>query len=239
MKKNVGISYKAFAVILAAVLILGGAIGGTMAWLIDGTEAVANVFTDSDINITLVEEAKSKPDAFKMIPGHTITKDPKVTVKSGSEDCYLFVKIDKSANYDKYLAQYAVDISKGAWIKLDKDNAGNALEGVYYREVSTSGEDQEFSILTGGSIGEEGEGDGVFEWGPNQVLVKPSVTKANMDAIDGVVENGDEEAINAELANRPTLTFTAYAVQRNKTNNTPFTPVEAWAKAQGIPNNAN
>ena len=98
MKKNVGISYKAFAVILAAVLILGGAIGGTMAWLIDGTEAVANVFTDSDINITLVEEAKSKPDAFKMIPGHTITKDPKVTVKSGSEDCYLFVKIDKSEN---------------------------------------------------------------------------------------------------------------------------------------------
>ena len=56
MEKNVGISYKAFAVILAAVLVLGGAIGGTMAWLIDGTEAVANVFTDSDINITLLYE---------------------------------------------------------------------------------------------------------------------------------------------------------------------------------------
>lgn len=58
MKKNVGISYKAFAVILAAVLILGGAIGGTMAWLIDGTEAVANVFTDTWIDIYGEDEAE-------------------------------------------------------------------------------------------------------------------------------------------------------------------------------------
>lgn len=232
MKKNVGISYKAFAVILAAVLILGGTIGGTMAWLIDNDKPVTNTFTDSDINITLTE---SENLDLKMVPGYTITKDPTVTVEAGSEDCYLFVKIDKSANYDKYLAQYAVDTSDGEWTKLIE----NQNSAVYHRTVLKNDEVREFSILTSGSIGKEGEGDGVFEWGPNQVLVKPSVTKANMDAIDGVVENGDEEAINAELANRPTLTFTAYAVQRNKTNNTPFTPVEAWAKAQGIANNAN
>lgn len=218
MKKNVGISYKAFAVILAAVLILGGAIGGTMAWLIDGTEAVANVFTDSDINITLVEEAKSKPDAFKMIPGHTITKDPKVTVKSGSEDCYLFVKIDKSENYSTYLADYTI---VEGWTSL------KGHEGVYYREVGTSDTDQTFSLLAAGSYGKEGVGDGVFTWEDNQVLVKPEVTKAQMNAIkDGSVV-------------KPTLTFTAYAVQLYKTNGTEFTAEQAWAKAaQGIANNA-
>lgn len=224
MKKNVGISYKAFAVILAAVLILGGAIGGTMAWLIDGTEAVANVFTDSDINITLVEEAlkalETNPDAFKMIPGHTIDKDPKVTVEAGSEDCFLFVKIEKSTNYDTYLADY--EIVKG-WTSLE------GHEGVYYREVGTSDTDQTFSLLAAGSYGKEGEGDGVFTWKENQVLVLPSVTKADM------------EKIKKNPNDRPTLTFTAYAVQLYKTNvgddtARKFTPAEAWAKAGKLGN---
>lgn len=229
MKKNVGISYKAFAVILAAVLILGGAIGGTMAWLIDDTDAVANVFTDSDINITLVEEAqeelKTNSDAFKMIPGHTIKKDPKVTVKAGSEDCYLFVKIDKSTNYDDYLAPYAVDTtSESGWEKLT-NSAGESIEGVYYRIVKTTDKTREFSILASGSyISKE---DGEFTWTDDHVLVKPEVTKADMKEIQDNPKNS------------PTLTFTAYAVQLYKTNvgedtAREFTPAEAWKKANNL-----
>ena len=213
MKKNVGISYKAFAVILAAVLVLGGTIGGTMAWLIDDPKPVSNVFTDSDIEITLNETTED----YKMIPGHTIDKDPKVSVAEGSEDCYLFVKIDKSANYDTYLADYAI---VEGWNELD------GHEGVYFREVKTSNDDQEFSLLADGEYTDpECTEDGKFSWDADQVLVRPSVTKEQMNAING--------------ENQPTLTFTAYAVQLNKTNNIPFTPAEAWAKAQGIANNAN
>ena len=210
MNKNVGISYKAFAVILAAVLILGGTIGGTMAWLIDDTTPVLNVFTDSDINIELTE---TKDLDLKMIPGYTITKDPKVTVNAGSEDCYLFVKVEKSENYSEYLADYVMN--DGAdWKPLD------GVSDVYYKEVASSDKDQEFVVLEG-----------------NKVTVLDSVTKKDMDKIDGINSDGTKD--ETELKNRPTLTFTAYAVQRNKTNNTPFTPVEAWAKAQGIANNAN
>ncbi len=208
MKKNVGISYKAFAVILAAVLILGGTIGGTMAWLIDDTKPVSNVFTDSDIEITLNETTED----YKMIPGHTIDKDPKVSVAKGSEDCYLFVKIDKSINYDTYLADYKIVAD---WTKLE--------DGVYYRTVKAEDTTREFSLLASGEY--TSSEDGNFTWEDNQVLVRPEVTKAQMNAING--------------ENQPTLTFTAYAVQLNKTNNTPFTPAEAWAKAQGIANNAN
>ncbi len=215
MKKNVGISYKAFAVILAAVLILGGAIGGTMAWLIDGADAVENTFTDSDINITLKETERS----YKMVPGHTIDKDPKVTVEKGSEDCYLFVKIDKSENYGEYLAEYA--IAQG-WEPLED------VVGVYYREVTTSENSQEFSILAAGSYDEIGVEDGVFTWGDNQVLVRPDVTKKMMNDL------------TAETY--PTLTFTAYAVQLYKTNvgeddvAKKFTPEQAWAKADTLGN---
>lgn len=210
MKKNVGISYKAFAVILAAVLILGGTIGGTMAWLIDNDKPVTNTFTDSDINITLTE---SENLDLKMVPGYTITKDPKVTVNAGSEDCYLFVKVEKSENYSEYLADYVMN--DGAdWKPLD------GVSDVYYKEVASSDKDQEFVVLEG-----------------NKVTVLDTVTKKDMDKIDGINSDGTKD--ETELKNRPTLTFTAYAVQRNKTNNTPFTPVEAWAKAQGIANNAN
>lgn len=220
MKKNVGISYKAFAVILAAVLILGGAIGGTMAWLIDGTEAVANVFTDSDIDITLNETTGNITEnehKYKMIPGHKIEKDPKITVQKGSEDCYLFVKIDKSANYSTYLADYAI---VQGWNEL------NGHEGVYYREVKTSDVDQTFSLLAAGSYGKEGEGDGVFTWKENQVLVLPSVTKADMEKI----KNNPND--------RPTLTFTAYAVQLYKTNGQKFDVAVAWEKAKANEQNA-
>ena len=210
MKKNVGISYKAFAVILAAVLILGGTIGGTMAWLIDDTTPVSNVFTDSDIEITLNETTED----YKMIPGHTIDKDPKVSVAEGSEDCYLFVKIDKSSNYDTYLADYKIVAD---WTKLE--------DGVYYRTVKTSDETREFSLLKSGKY--DSLNDGEFTWKDNQVLVKPEVTKAQMNAIK------DKSVV------KPTLTFTAYAVQLYKTNGTEFTAEQAWAKAKRIENNAN
>ncbi len=204
MKKNVGISYKAFAVILAAALILGGTIGGTMAWLIDDTTPVKNTFTGSDIEIGLTETKEN----FKMVPGHTIDKDPTVTVAEGSEDCYVFVKIEKSDNYDTYLAPYVI---ADDWSKLE--------DGVYYRKVMTTDTSREFSLLASGTYEN-------FTWEDNQVLVKPEVTKGQMNEInDGTVDE-------------PTLTFTAYAVQLYKTNGTEFTAAQAWEKAQGIANNA-
>jgi len=49
--------------------------------------------------------------------------------------------------------------------------------------------------------------------------VLESVTKKQMNDIKN------------NAVDEPTLTFTAYAVQYYKTNNTPFTVAEAWAKA--------
>ena len=191
MNKNVGISYKAFAVILAAVLILGGTIGGTMAWLIDGTTAMKNTFTDSDVDIELTESENLN---LQMIPGHTITKDPKVTVYEKSEACYVFVKIIKSGNYDDYLAPYTV---ADDWTLVDGEN------NVYYKAFTEKiTANTELPVLK-----------------DNKVTVLESVTKKQMNDIKN------------NAVDEPTLTFTAYAVQYYKTNNTPFTVAEAWAKA--------
>ena len=84
---------KSLALLLAIALVVVGAVAGTVAWLTDRTEAVKNTFTTSDITIELTE---TPVETYKMIPGCTIAKDPKVTVKTGSEACYLFVKLEES-----------------------------------------------------------------------------------------------------------------------------------------------
>ena len=81
--------------ILMFVLVLSFTIGGTLAWLTDTTEPVTNTFTYGDINITLAETT----EVYKMVPGNSISKDPSVTVESGSEACWLLVKVEESANW--------------------------------------------------------------------------------------------------------------------------------------------
>ena len=197
---------KTFVLLLALVLIAGAAVGGTLAWLTDTTDAVQNTFTTSDIDITLAETTTE----YKMVPGYTIAKDPKVTVKANSEKCYLFVKIEKSTNFDTYM-EYAIDTD---WKAL----AG--VDGVYYIEIDTAAEKGvAFNILGAGTKAFDGI---TYTWADNQVLVKPTVTKANM------------EALNVEGAKKPTLTFTAYAVQLYKSNGVKFTPAEAWDLAKDL-----
>lgn len=142
---------KSIALLASLVLVVGIAAGGTLAWLIDNTKPVVNTFTTSDVEIALDETASD----FQMVPGKTIKKDPKVTVKAGSEECYVFVKIDKSDNYDTYMDGYTL---ADGW-KTDPSLSGN----VVYRVVDKSDSNQEFPILEG-----------------NQVTVKDTVTREDM-----------------------------------------------------------
>ena len=117
---------KSFALLTALVLVAGCVIGGTLAWLTDTTAPVKNTFTTSDIDIALTETQEE----YKMVPGWPIHKDPKVTVKKGSEACYLFVKLEKSPNFDNFMT-FEVDEE---WTPL------TGVEGVYYRIVDESDE---------------------------------------------------------------------------------------------------
>lgn len=158
---------KTLTMVLALVLVFALGVGGTLAWLNDKTEAVTNVFTPSTIGVTLVEEAGGTTKQFKMVPGHTITKDPKATVVADSEDCYLFVKIEKSANYDTYLEEY--NIAEG-WTEH--------TDGVYYRVFDSKDTANTNVMGTPYSVLED-----------DQVKVKESVTKEMMDAI----KNGEAD----------------------------------------------
>ena len=130
-----------------------------------------------------------------MVPGNSITKDPKVTVLANSENAWLFVKLEKSANFDDFMTY---EIAEG-WTALD------GVTGVYYRSVDKADADAAFDVIK-----------------DNTVNVKGEVTKEMLNALDA---NG--------ASNYPTLTVTAYAVQRDSNITT---AADAWAK---IPNGTN
>ena len=118
-----------------------------------------------------------------MVPGNTIAKDPKVTVEAGSEDCWLFVKIEESQNLDTYIS-YTV---ASGWTEL------TAGSGIYWRQAKAG---DSFSVLAN-----------------DEVIVNSSVNKTQMEAI--------------KTADQPTLTFTAYAVQKDNVADA----AAAWAIA--------
>lgn len=101
------------------------------------------------------------------------------------------MKLDKSTNFDDYLEYTIAD----GWTKLD-----GVTDTVYYRKVLTKDINTAYSVLAN-----------------DQVTVKGSVTKEQMNALD------------AEGVAKPTLTITAYASQLYKSAGVEFTAAEAWA----------
>lgn len=218
-------SSKSVALMLACVLLIGGVIGGTVAWLTAKTNKVTNVFTISDIGV----ELKETTEAYKMVPGWKISKDPKAKVTSGSEDCYLFIKAEEEIgtvtvgsttySFDDFI-KYAIDEK---WIALD----ATKYPGVYYMVIDEEGEkNTDYIILGDGKY--IGADNVEYTWADNEVLTKPEVTKEMMAAVDD--------------GNKPTLSFTAYAVQLWKSNkpatgateqqikDAQFTAEDAWLK---------
>lgn len=143
----------ALSLVLVTMLVT---VGGTIAWLTDKTDSVVNTFTKSNIDIELAETTGNQ---YKMVPGATIAKDPKVTVKNGSEASYVFVKIEKSTNmdFDTYMTY---EMAEG-WTPL----AG--VDGVYYRLQAATTADVAYSVLKN-----------------DQVQVSSNVTKAMMDELN-------------------------------------------------------
>ena len=113
---------KALLLTLCAVLLVTASVLGTMAFL-TSTASVKNTFTVGSVKITL-DEAKVngegkpinadgqvvtnlaaaervKANSYKLMPGHTYTKDPTVTVKAVSESSYVRMLV--TVTFDKIL----------------------------------------------------------------------------------------------------------------------------------------
>ncbi|MGN0809373.1 MAG: SipW-dependent-type signal peptide-containing protein [Christensenellales bacterium] len=108
---------------VAMVLVCAFAVGMTIAYL-TSTDEVVNTFTVGNVQIKLDEAdvdeygeqlydsetgspaPRVSENVYKLIPGHTYTKDPTVTVLSGSEESFIKMTVTFS-NSDKLDAIFA------------------------------------------------------------------------------------------------------------------------------------
>lgn len=131
---------------------------GTMAYL-TSTDTVTNTFTVGKVAITL-DEAKVndagvavtpaervKANSYKLMPGHSYTKDPTVHVTDGSENCYIFVKVENGISAFEAANEVGTDgyktiatqIITNGWAEL------TGVDNVYYRSY-TNGENAQKSF---------------------------------------------------------------------------------------------
>ena len=162
---------KKLTTVLAIVLVVALSVAGTYAYLTDKTATIKNTFTVGNVNITLTEtwntdtNNDNKPDAWQaqLIPGKEYLKDPVVTVKGGSEKCYLFVKFEEIGNPADYLTYTSTLTDANGWTKLEGES------NVWYRVVDKADTNTSFVLLQADNKG-------------NMVTVKDSVTNTNMEA---------------------------------------------------------
>ena len=199
-KKNSGM--KVVATLLAIALLIGGVVGGTVAWLLDTTPTVTNTFTVGDVNIELKEHdliANGTLDAntevteentYKIVPGDTQPKDPFVRVIANSEDSWIFVQVQEvnnavsgNDNASKYVTWAIAD----GWTQLGTTENGVST---YYRTTNytTLTNDTTYNVLKGDATNANGI-----------VTYDSDLTKANLDAVTDTT--------------KPQLIFKAFAVQ--------------------------
>lgn len=135
---------------LALVGVVG--IGATLAYLSDATTVMTNTFTvGNGIDITQDESDESTPDDpsdrtedgndyTDIQPGDVLVKDPTVTVKANSSECYVFMQL---AGADALTAQdFTFDgFDATKWTKVYGEGT---LDGVYmyYKTVEKANVDQ-------------------------------------------------------------------------------------------------
>lgn len=125
MKKS-----KAILMVVCAMLLVAASVMGTLAYL-TSTATVTNTFSVGNVAITMDETdvdnsttdaARDTANSYKLMPGHEYVKDPIIHVATGSEDCYLFVKVVNEIADIEGATTVADQMDANGWTCIDATN---------------------------------------------------------------------------------------------------------------------
>ncbi len=208
---------KILAMAACAILLVCISVGATVAYL-TSTDSVRNTFTVGKVAITLDEKdvtlmgepdpdntARVDENSYKLMPGRSYIKDPTVHFLPGSDESWLFVKVEMPSGFTDIESAYThegKDVGKIS--KQIEDNGwkalGNDHPGIYYKhQDANNGYDSiDIPVFYGFKIGDAVESTALN-------VIKPATT-------------GTDETDNNELK------VTAYAIQKDGFE----TPEAAW-----------
>ena len=142
---------KKFALIaVCAMLLVCVTIGATVAYLTSQDE-VKNTFTVGKVEIKLDEQdvnpdgtvkettVRVKKNTYHLLPGRNYTKDPTVHVAEGSEDCWVFVKVDNGIKDLVDATTIEDQIRDNGWTELES--------GIYYKKVLKIDTDRDLVVF--------------------------------------------------------------------------------------------
>lgn len=193
---------KLLALAMVICMLAIAVIGTTYAYFTDQTDTKTNTFTVGKVDIDLTEPEFDKlTDADKKItPEKTITKDPTITLKSGSEEAYILAKVEFSAGWhdvmdaetDAALLTKMTGYDASAWTVVeDTDTADGVIVIGLTNSVTAAEADTDTVLFTA-------------------IPVPGTATSTELEA----------------LGTNPTIKITAYAVQKTETINSVAT---AWS----------
>ena len=204
---------------VAMVLVCAFAVGMTIAYL-TSTDRVVNTFTVGNVQIKL-DEAKVnldgtpvqdadrvKANSYKLIPGHTYTKDPTVTVLSGSESSYIkmTVTFSKSRELDAIFAPTGADLTsifKGYdstnWICKGntEDASANTRTYEFWYKETVAAPTADVAL------------DALFD----SITVPGTINNAQLRTIEGMTITVNAYAIQADGFQTPEAAWAAYNAQ--------------------------
>ena len=205
---------------VAMVLVCAFAVGMTIAYL-TSTDEVVNTFTVGNVQIQLDEAdvdeygeqlydsetgspAPRVPEnTYKLIPGHEYTKDPTVTVLSGSESSYIkmTVTFTEAAALDAIFAPNGADLTsifKGYdsanWIYMGNTENNNTRTYEFWYKEAVAAPDADVAL------------DALFD----SITVPGSITNAQLRTIEGMTITVNAYAIQADGFANAEAAWTAY-----------------------------
>ena len=208
---------------VAMVLVCAFAVGMTIAYL-TSTDQVVNTFTVGNVRIELDEAdvdeygrvpqgspaPRVKDNSYKLIPGHTYTKDPTVTVLSGSERSYIKMTVTFT-KADALGAIFGTD-DAGLFSIFNGYDSANWINKGYTEDTENHTRTYEFWYKNAVAAIADDADDVALEPLFTSIKVPGFITNAQLDTIKGM-----------------TITVNAYAIQADGFANADA----AWAAYKG------
>lgn len=197
---------KLLTLVSCAVLLVCVTVVGTVAYLTSTTNTVTNTFTVGKVAITLDEAkvneygvpeegaARVKENSYKLMPGHTYTKDPTVHVAADSEESYVYmsVKVDSLADLKSVFPN---DINEGTFLLqnfVDWNTAWEYVKAVESDDTCTYLFKYNTTVSTVDAAAQDMPA--LF----TEVTIPETVTNANIEALAGLQINVKAFAIQAD-----------------------------------------
>ena len=215
---------KVLATVLCAVLLVVASVMGTLAYLTD-SEKMENTFTVGKVYIDLTEapvDAEGKAtdgervtasktevlgNAYHLVPGRKIDKDPTVTVKADSEEAYVRMKV--TVTFADKLPEEMVDYDLSSVFDYNAD-----WERVGYT-MASDGKSIEYIYNYKDTVAKDSAKDTELPALFRTITVPTDFTNEQLAVFGGMTIAIDAYAIQAETFADAAAAWTAFDAQNS------------------------